>query len=221
MKVRVGIKKGYLIMSSSFNDSGFASMTDNLVSRGILNGDANAFVKGTAPRYGGNPFPKEYMPLDQPVLTPMTPGFGYPTGGMYLSGQPSSDAFVYNNNPNKSTERTLPWIKMILGAGLLATASLIGLDALKKHLDGKKSKDASGVAKDVPKIPEEKPSNLNKVKDGVSTAFEKAKGGASTVFNKLKGLKLRWKVAGGIGLGLLALVGLSKLRSHHSQNNQV
>src|SRR5574344_832156 len=142
INVRVGIKKGYLIMSSSFNDSGFTSMTDNLVSRGILNGDANAFVKGTAPRYGGNPFPKEYMPLDQPVLTPMTPGFGY-SGGMYLPGQPLSDAFVYNNNTNKSTKKTLPLIAMILSAGALATASLIGIDTLKKYLDGKKAKDAS------------------------------------------------------------------------------
>lgn len=91
---------------------------DNLAANGIIDFDADAYVKGTPPRYSGNP--RGYVgPIeDMPLMA--SPSYGvYP--GAHLSGHPQHDAFV-----NHEEKHSNPGWKRALMTILVAGLAVVG-----------------------------------------------------------------------------------------------
>jgi len=104
--------------------SNLPTALDNLASSGIIDFDADAYVKGTPARYVGNPDPAAgYLPFDQPL-----PAFPAQYGpAPQLPAQPRQDAFVTHNK-----EEGLPsWKKALAVVVLGGFAVLAGV----KHKD--------------------------------------------------------------------------------------
>lgn len=95
------------------------SSLDGLASNGVINFDADAYVKGTTPRYVGNPFGSQYLPFDQPIIT--SPNYYGIAPGANLSGHPSTDAFVSKGEGKEGHQ--LPWNKIIAG-GIIGSLAL-------------------------------------------------------------------------------------------------
>lgn len=207
------------------------SSLDSLASNGIINFDADAYIKGTKPRYVGNPFGSEGLPYDQPMMA--SPFYGV-TPGAHLSGHPSTDAFVTRGEEKGNSH--IPWNKILAG-GIIA--SLIGytgirvkefftknpnkkseiVDTFNKCKDevGKlvKGKDTAGNAKAETEVASsaEKP-----VEKTVEKAAETTKNGIlatikekfASLKNKISHLPKKVKIGGGITIGLIGLYEIYK-----------
>lgn len=99
------------------------STIDNLTSAGIIDFDAESYVKGTAPRYIGAP--RACLPFEQPLPVFQAPNKGIPG----LPNQPKKDEFVHK------AEGTPAWKKTLAG---LLVAGLIAAVALKFTKKGSK-----------------------------------------------------------------------------------
>lgn len=104
---------------------------DNLASNGIINFDADAFVRGTEPRYAGKPGPTPQLPLDQPIMDYDPKSYGV-NAGSKLHGEPANDAFIRHG---ESSSHKTNWVKTLL----LAAAAALGLSACAKAFAGKKA----------------------------------------------------------------------------------
>lgn len=93
------------------------SIVDNLTSAGIIDFDAESYVKGVQPRYIGAP--KNYLPFEQPLPAFQPPQYGLSSKSLQ---QPHKDELVHK------TESTIPaWKKALTGlliAGLVTAAVL-------------------------------------------------------------------------------------------------
>lgn len=99
---------------------------DNLAASGVINFDADAYIKGTPPRYAG---PSEnYLPFDKPLFA--EPQFYGIAPGEHMQGS-GRDAFVTHDKKQSSG----PTFKQVL-AGLLATG-LAGFAAFKLFFNTK------------------------------------------------------------------------------------
>lgn len=104
------------------------SSLDNLVANGVLNFDADAYVRGEAPRYYGNPFGSQAMPFDQPI-TPYPYASPYYGGGYapVMAPQPSVDAYI-NRHEHSSTNS----LKELLGYTFVGGLIIYGIHKLNK-----------------------------------------------------------------------------------------
>lgn len=100
---------------------------DSLATNGIINFDADAFIKGTPPRFAGSPEAPVYLPGEQPLNTfePSRPH----EGGPKLQGEAEKDAFIHKDAENN--EGGTSW-KKILTIGLLSGLAIFGASKLKK-----------------------------------------------------------------------------------------
>lgn len=201
---------------------------DRLAQAGIINFDADAFVKGTAPRYAGKPEEDSISPMDEPIR----PYFYGINPGEHIKGEPSTDAFVQHKNKENHNGgyHRFPLKETIVG-GLAATLA-IATGIKIKNIFGKKGKKNSGKAESgIKKFfsnAKEKITSFFKSTDKTKKATPEAKvetkaetiektaeDGKKAVSNALKNIK-EWvtklpkpaKVAGAIGVGLLGLYGL-------------
>lgn len=119
-----------------------SSSLDKLAQAGIINFDADAYVKGTTPRFVGKPEGETYLPFDAPLTGfPMYGTSAYPR----LSGAPASDAFVKREGEHGKEHKGIHIpLKQVLTAGLIGG---IGLFA------GVKIKNAiKSIPKTTPKV---------------------------------------------------------------------
>lgn len=126
-------------------EGGIQSQLDTLSQNGILNFDADAYVKGTSPRYAGE-LPKQYLPFDRPLGCYPTQPMLLPPGTK-LPEQAKTDEMVKNGNEPKKTST---WKKVLFG--LLGVGLIIGggykIAKSKSHKLGKVTED---VAEDTKK----------------------------------------------------------------------
>jgi hypothetical protein len=112
---------------------------DDLAAGGVLNFDSEAYVKGTAPRYVGNPYGNNNLPFDGPLAYP---GFGI-TPGPYLSGAPVQDAF--NDKGYNYAKKPIPW-GSIATVGIVASlATWAGVKVKSKFFPKKEVKNEKPV----------------------------------------------------------------------------
>lgn len=195
---------------------------DSLSSGGVIDFDADAFVKGTTPRFVGNPEGNISLPFEQPLI-PQQYGIA---PGEKLKGEPLKDAFISHEK-----EKSAPTLSEILTGGLVAALALFGGLKIHSILKGKKEatkaeKPAGAIKKFMESCKKKLSSFFNdkveikekveaKAKEVVEEVSKDKKGFFSKIF-KSKGVKIA-----GIGaLGLLALYGLYKVlpgNKHQSQ----
>lgn len=181
------------------------STLDNLVANGVLNFDADAYVRGDRPRYAGNPFGSQELPFDQPICPSMYPYASYGGYAPIMPPQPNADAFINryeHSNANSAKE-------------VLITGGLIGLGIYALH----KVNKLGGFFK-------EKLSNIGKSKTKTETSAASKPAGNNGA-TPPKGTeppkdapKLKWygwkniKKYGGWALGGVVVIGaLALLRS--------
>jgi len=165
---------------------------DNLATSGIIDFDANAYIKGTKPRYVGRPQSTNYPPFERPSQA-------YPVHQeppLVAHSQPIKDELVKHDKQS--------WKKVLLGA-LAAGVTLLGVVKLKGKISSlskaKQTKNpiGNGVKKPVVDFVKDLTGNIAKKLSKVST----------------------WaKVSGGSLLGLLGLMGLYKAASSSHQNKK-
>lgn len=156
--------KGYLIMT------GFDNSMRSLASIGVVDFDANAYVKGTKPMYVGSPEPHMELPLDAPITSTPNFGYGYGYGGGALRAQPSVDAFVSRGHHSSSVSAKGLILGGILGAlGLTALTSF-----LTKGKNSATDSTSTNVAANAGQAIKNSPI-YTKTKGFVSTAISKAK----------------------------------------------
>lgn len=184
------------------------STLDNLVANGVLNFDADAYVRGESPRYYGNPFGSQAVPFDEPICPYSNPYMGGGYAPVMMSPQPNADAFI-NRNEHSSANS----LKEILVYGFAGGLIIYGLHKLNKlggffkdKLGNLFTKKSSSDGKVEPK------------KDGDTKTDDKVKNAGEDVKNAAKKeggwIKRNWKKAGGWALGGVALLGaLAVLRS--------
>lgn len=109
---------------------------DALASNGVVNFDANAFLKGTTPRYYGSPNEGQvYLPGDQPLFnSPEIPAYGI-AGGENLKGQPNKDAFLAREHEKGEINVST---KNIITAGIVGALALFAGSKFKKTQLGQK-----------------------------------------------------------------------------------
>ena len=173
---------------------------DSLATNGIIDFDANAFVKGTPPRFFGSPN-NQYGGQAYGV-----------TPGSKLNGEPEQDAFV-----KREKGHTPPnWLSM-LTASIVAALGVFGVVKVKSALDGRKAKGNPEAAEPTePAVTStEKKGIFDKIKDGISSLIKPKEGTnitekAGKVTEKLKfwAKHPKLKIAGVGALGLLGLYGL-------------
>lgn len=106
---------------------GYSSF-DNLAANGIIDFDAEAYIKGTKPRYVGNPESCNQLPFEQPL--PGNPcGYGIQPGKQ-LEGEPEVDAFIHREKhkskeagEHNESEHSSPWKPFVAG-GLITALGL-------------------------------------------------------------------------------------------------
>lgn len=194
---------------------------DNLAANGIIGFDADAYVKGTTPRYVGNPY-KEYrgLPFEEPL--PIMPAQHGISGGPKLGGEPEKDAFISHEEPKSNHTSLKSMIAGITVAGL-GIYLLTKTNKIKEFLKfGKTAKSTSNK------------SFFERCKDKVNSWFSSTpkKATASQVEPQVEKkieveagktlkksfFKRKWvKVTGGIGLGLVALYGAFRLIAGHKR----
>lgn len=183
---------------------------DSLATSGVINFDADAFLKGTSPKFVGSPS-NEYLPGEHPQSYGVTPG-------EKLNGEPEKDAFVRHEK-----EHTPPnWISLLTGS-LVAALGVFGIVKAKSLFDKNKvNSETSTDKKSIFTQIKDKISSLLKSKDtkaaeAAKKAAEEAAAKAAKEAAKKAGFLAKHskglKVAGVGALGLLGLYGLYDLVS--------
>lgn len=183
------------------------STLDNLVANGVLNFDADAYVRGGAPRYYGNPFGSQAMPFDQPI-TPYPYASPYYGGGYapMLPSQPNVDAFI-----NRHEHSSANSLKELLVYGFAGSLIIYGIHKLNKlggffkdKLSKIGTKKSSTVKKEEPKKPEDTKTG-GKVKNAAEDVANAARNEGS--WFKRNGKKVGgWALFGVAALGALAVL---------------
>lgn len=179
------------------------STLDNLVANGVLNFDADAYVRGQGPRYMGNPFGTQELPFDQPICPSPYPYYG---GGYVpmMSSQPRADAFI-----NRFEHSDANSLKEVLVYGGIAGLIIYGIHKANKL--GEFIKDvASNIGKKkAPAAVATKPTDTKAGTDAANRLADAAKGGwfKRNIFNKAAGKKIgAWALGGVVILGALSVV---------------
>lgn len=151
---------------------------DRLATGGIINFDADAYVKGTPPRYVGNPSEEVYPPGEAPLTgAPMAYGYGMSSYGMggytnLYSGSSralAQDAFISREKEGHENSH-LP-LKGIITAGLVAALALFTGSKIKNIFKSKK--DIKAKAKSKAEKPEGKiKSFISDMKNKVTSWFK-------------------------------------------------
>lgn len=133
------------------------SALDNLAANGIIDFDADSYIKGEPARYVGNPRGYVGLPLDRPILAEPR-AYGVVPGAM-LSGQPNDDAFVHKGeggHEEKHGEHSnISWKKALTGSVFLGLAVFGGIkyrtqlvNFAKKIINKKQAPAAATAAKE-------------------------------------------------------------------------
>jgi len=171
------------------------STLDHLAAHGVIDFDADAYIKGTTPRYVGNPDLGCELPLERPL--PVVFNGPYPIA----YAQPRTDAFVHTNEAKK--ESTNPNWKKVL-AGLLIAAGLI-FGAMK--LKNLKLKEKLGKLKENLNTKNEKIKNKFKRNKTNTNATTNASEIAENTAKKASKLKVpKWVKGTAIGAGVLTVL---------------
>lgn len=197
-----------------------SSPLDVLASNKIINFDPEAFVKGTTPRYVGDPDGETYLPFEQPLMATPTciPPIGTP-----LSGQPEHDEFSGSGHHEKKHN----WRKIltaVLAAGLLVLGGIKLKSAFGKLAEKLKLKKANAAPKQgfLANIKTKVTGWFNKVKSAITgkpvpvqqapqTATTATNTAANTGKTATKKVPKWLKIAGGSFAGLLGLYALFKM----------
>ena len=189
---------------------------DSLATNGIIDFDADAYIKGTAPKFVGTP---NYLPGEQPL-----PAFNPPGQNAKLAGQPAKDAFISNEKKANSDWKKYTFFGLIAGLAALCTAKLIKTkptvssigNFFKKQVDWLKSK----FKKTTPAItgtPAAAPTETTAAT--TKTISTKAKEIFKNISEKIKALPKGVKIAGGILAGVIVLDEVYKTlfgkKTHH------
>lgn len=158
---------------------------DNLAVNGVLNFDADAYIKGTPPRYIGHPNNGNGIPFEQPLpYAPM-----YPPLGAQLPHQPIHDEFK-----SESHNKPVGW-KEVLTLGIVGSLAVAAGLKFKKGIVKLFSKKA-------PKVTTPPPATST----AASTTAKKSKS-ITNLFNWFKNSKPA-KITAAVAVGLLGLYGL-------------
>ncbi|MFA7659263.1 MAG: hypothetical protein WCY19_07500 [Candidatus Gastranaerophilaceae bacterium] len=179
---------------------------DNLAKNGVINFDADSYIKGVPPRYVGDPDGYVGLPFEQPL--PAMQGTGQ------LSGQPSKDAFVKHDEVKTSAT---DWKKALMGVILAGLATFGVLKAGKIY----KNRKATKAAKAKP-APTAAPAAAQNPTTDKKKFF---KGASEKVSKFFKSVPEKWSKlpkAGRITIeslaGLLGLYGIYKLFSKNKNH---
>lgn len=195
------------------------SSLDLLASNGIIDFDANAFVKGTPPKFFGTP--NNQNGVQAYGVTP----------GAKLNSEPVQDAFV-----KREKEHTPPnWLSLLTGS-IVSVLGVFGIVKAKNFFDNIKAKGATASNGSTSLFSIIK-GNLTKIKDNI-TSFVKPKnapnntGNASNATTTVKAVAEKvgfWakhpklKVTGVGALAALGLYGLyevvAKPKPHNAQEH--
>ena len=208
---------------------------DNLATNGIINFDADAFVRGTTPKFVGTPT-DEYSYGDAPLMaTPYLPyashtkahnqhsnPYGIKAGPHLSKEYNSQDTFI-----SSEKEHSLPSAKSILAGGLVAAliggivlkgSSILKKGSIQKFFENCKNKLSSAfdstkkITDNVTKeVKENSGENIEKIKKHSGKVLESVKGFASKHSQKLK-------IAGVGVLGLLGLYGLYEILTEKNKS---
>lgn len=188
-----------MVMNSS-------SALDNLSANGIINFDANAFIKGEPAKYVAPT--AEYLPFDQPLnVLGSTP----PYGGPVLKRQPQHDAFVNKSEDNENQPAAHNW-KKAATAVLVATLAVWGgvkckskisslINKINTSFSGSTGASANGAG--------------TKTKSSAANIAAKAKALISSAAGQFNALPKGAKIASGAAAGVLAILGIKKAFSGH------
>lgn len=113
------------------------SSLENLSSNGIVNFDAEAYVKEGHSKYAENHENDAYLPFDKPLLA--TPHLYGVQPGPHLGGHPEIDAFI----SHKKEHPPLNWKQILIGLGAAGLATFGGIKLFSWH----KAKEAAKKAK--------------------------------------------------------------------------
>lgn len=178
---------------------------DSLAANGIINFDADAYIRGTTPRYVGNPNMGNGLPFEQPLNA--MPSF--PPLGSQLPHQPIKDEFSHEKHEKKEKD----WKELLTLGVIGGTAVYAGIkykNSIKKMF-----------SKKVKTPPPSATAGATTAATAATTATTATTAGKSAArkakiqaFFKNKTVK----IAGLVGVGLIALYGLydiiSKKKAH-------
>lgn len=214
---------------------GGTNALDNLASNGIIDFDADSYVRGTPPKYVGSPSAPACLPFEKPLMA--EPSF-MPPVGTRLSGQPAKDEFGHHNK-----KHILNWKQALTGvivAGLLVLGGIKAADSLGKFSKWLKKKPAATGAKSgffskikttvtgwfskkKPVVTGPKTGFFSKMKSTVTGWFGKKKPNGATAADVVKKAATKFpkwaKITAGISAGLLGLYGLFKMTSGGRTSN--
>lgn len=113
------------------------SSLDNLAANGIINYDAEAYIKGTPPRYVGSPRMNQYPPFEQPLMVyePGIQGFN-----PQMPKQPHHDEYTPKKHSN------INWRNALL-ATMLGGLGIYGGIKLTKFINKFRNKKFQNVGK--------------------------------------------------------------------------
>ncbi len=200
---------------------GGTNALDSLASNGIIDFDADAFVRGTTPRYVGDPDGPTYLPFERPLLAEPY------LGGKHLSGQPKHDEYVSPHNKKSH----LNWKQALAGvivAGLLVLGGIkckglftrIGKLFSKKKNAGTAPKEGF-FARIKSKVKGFFEKNKSAVTTKIAKSEETAKKAKVSIGDKIKNMPKWAKITAGVSAGLLGLYGLFKMTSGRSSHPQI
>lgn len=111
---------------------------DSLAVNGIINFDADAFIKGTPPRYAGSPEEPLYLPFDKPIPD-VFESHGKVGHGKNASEGESDNPFIskIHGNNNSSSFKNFLMIALVGGVGAYLIAKRKSLSSQYKNIKGK------------------------------------------------------------------------------------
>lgn len=197
------------------------SSLDQLATYGVINFDAESYIKGKAPRYVGAPNGNPGLPFDQPIGAPGV------YQGAQLSGQPHKDEFVNKEGEQEQESKNPSWKKVLAGVVAAGAATFLGVkygpkiaSKFKKAPVPAPTASTATTAAVVPPVsppPAAKVSKIknafSKIKRGVSKVFTKTKDLAKKIWPKFKALPKGVQIGAYIAGGLTVLYGVYKVFS--------
>ena len=117
---------------------------DRLAANGIIDFDADAYIRGTTPRYVGDPDGYVGLPFDKPLPAMNQPRAPYQAtdSSIKMHSQPNKDAFI-NHSEKEPTH--LSWKEALFGT-ILAAVGIFGGVKLARAIKNRRIAKAAKAA---------------------------------------------------------------------------
>lgn len=180
---------------------------DRLAANGIIDFDADAYIKGTTPRYVGDPDGYVGLPYDRPLPVMNQPMGPYPGAHNrpQLHAQPNKDAFVTHSDKKRTN---IHWKEALFGV-LLAAAGVFGGIKLSRAIKNRRAAKAAAATATTTTTTTAGATSRNKF--SFKNILSKVKALGPIIKAKWTAMPKLGKIATGSAAGLALLYGIFKI----------